>query len=39
MAHWGFARHTSLTLAKPKEPLFSQRLDNISYIAQLNLND
>jgi hypothetical protein len=26
---FGFARHTSLRFTKPKEPLFSQRTDNI----------
>jgi hypothetical protein len=35
---FGFARHTSQRFAKPKEPLFSQRLVNKSYFATMYLN-
>jgi hypothetical protein len=32
---FGFARHPSQRFAKPKEPFFSQRLDNKSYFATM----
>ena len=36
---FGFARHTSQSFAKPKEPLFSQRTDNNSYFAELYIDN
>jgi hypothetical protein len=36
---FGFCRQKSRPSAKPKEPLFSQRLDNKSYFALMNLNE